>query len=91
MIIKKLVLRNFRVFQGIHEIELYPNNNKPIILFGGLNGSGKTSILTAIQLALYGKMAFDSVLTDRIILINFQALFIKTQKPMNQKNLHLLN
>jgi DNA sulfur modification protein DndD len=60
MIIKKLILNNFRVFQGRHEIALMTNSheNKPIILFGGLNGSGKTSILLAVRLALYGKMAF---------------------------------
>lgn len=61
MIIKKLTLENFRVFRGSHEIELapLPQDNelgyKPIILFGGLNGAGKTSILTAVRLALYGK------------------------------------
>lgn len=80
MIIKKLVLRNFRVFQGIHEIELYPNNNKPIILFGGLNGSGKTSILTAIQLALYGKMAFDSVLTRQNYIDQLSSLIYKNSE-----------
>ncbi|SDH89366.1 DNA sulfur modification protein DndD [Pseudomonas panipatensis] len=65
MIIKKLVLNNFRVFQGTHEIDLTPrgskNGSKPIILFGGLNGAGKTSILTAIRLALYGRLAFDEL------------------------------
>jgi DNA sulfur modification protein DndD len=60
MIIKKLIVNNFRLFQGRHEIQLMTNSheNKPIILFGGLNGSGKTSILLAVRLALYGKMAF---------------------------------
>lgn len=28
------------------------------MLFGGLNGAGKTSILSAIRLALYGRLAF---------------------------------
>lgn len=65
MIIKKLILNNFRVFKGTHEIDLAPcdsqNGSKPIILFGGLNGAGKTSILTAIRLALYGRLAFDDL------------------------------
>lgn len=65
MIVKKLVMQNFRVFKGKHEIELSSNDSKPIILLGGLNGSGKTSILTAIRLALYGKMAFDNILTNQ--------------------------
>ena len=65
MIIKKLTLTNFRVFQGTHEIELAPRERngelRPIVLFGGLNGAGKTSILTAIRLALYGRLAFDDI------------------------------
>ncbi|MCK8351738.1 DNA sulfur modification protein DndD [Erwinia amylovora] len=64
MLIKQLVLRNFRVFSGTHTIDLAPRkrlhdeNPRPIVLFGGLNGAGKTSILSAIRLALYGRMAF---------------------------------
>ncbi|WP_421506485.1 DNA sulfur modification protein DndD [Erwinia rhapontici] len=65
MIIKQLVLHNFRVFRGSHTIDLAPRKrehevfDRPIVLFGGLNGAGKTSILTAIRLALYGRLAFD--------------------------------
>ncbi|NHB88054.1 DNA sulfur modification protein DndD [Photorhabdus tasmaniensis] len=65
MLIKQLVLRNFRVFNGTHTIDLAPrkrrheDNPRPIILFGGLNGAGKTSILSAIRLALYGRLAFS--------------------------------
>ncbi|WP_435237539.1 DNA sulfur modification protein DndD [Psychromonas sp. PT13] len=63
MIIKSLIVNNFRVFRGVHEIDLIPrskNNTSepPIILFGGLNGAGKTSILSAVRVALYGRMAF---------------------------------
>lgn len=64
MLIKQLVLRNFRVFNGTHTIDLAPrkrpndDNPRPIVLFGGLNGAGKTSILSAIRLALYGRLAF---------------------------------
>lgn len=66
MLIKQLVLNNFRVFSGSHTIDLAPRNrsheahSRPIILFGGLNGAGKTSILSAIRLALYGRLAFGS-------------------------------
>ncbi|EQC4538729.1 DNA sulfur modification protein DndD [Cronobacter sakazakii] len=64
MLIKQLVLHNFRVFNGSHTIDLAPRkrphevNHRPIVLFGGLNGAGKTSILSAIRLALYGRLAF---------------------------------
>lgn len=79
MIIRKLVLNNFRVFQGKHEIKLTPNieDHKPIVLFGGLNGSGKTSILTAIRLALYGKMAFEKTLQNQDYIEQLSALIFK--------------
>jgi len=66
MLIRQLVLHNFRVFNGTHVIDLAPKkrqndaNPRPIVLFGGLNGAGKTSILSAIRLALYGRLAFGS-------------------------------
>lgn len=58
MILNTLKLGNFRVYRGDHEIDLRPDDSgstKPIILFGGLNGAGKTSILTAVRLTLYGR------------------------------------
>ncbi|MDO6610516.1 DNA sulfur modification protein DndD [Shewanella sp. 1_MG-2023] len=65
MIIKSLVVNNYRVFRGVHEIDLAPRVTRqhqasasPIILFGGLNGAGKTSILSAVRVALYGRAAF---------------------------------
>ncbi|MDI5892940.1 DNA sulfur modification protein DndD [Halomonas rhizosphaerae] len=57
MILNTLKMGNFRVYRGDHEIDLRPGSSgaKPIILFGGLNGAGKTSILTAVRLTLYGR------------------------------------
>nr|WP_320126000.1 DNA sulfur modification protein DndD [uncultured Shewanella sp.] len=74
MIITRLTLNNFRVFRGTQEIDLAPRSKKigtsgsaqhhrPIVLFGGLNGAGKTSILTAIRLALYGRQALGKNLS----------------------------
>ena len=61
MIFRSLTLSNYRVFKDNHAIDLAPRkegvNTKPIILFGGLNGAGKTSILTGIRLALLGSRA----------------------------------
>ncbi|WP_230431908.1 DNA sulfur modification protein DndD [Plesiomonas shigelloides] len=80
MIIKKLVLHNFRVFRGHHEIELTPQkrenerHDRPIVLFGGLNGAGKTSILSAIRLALYGRLAFDNIIHNQDYIDQLTAL-----------------
>ena len=47
------------MFQGRNSIDLSPkvklNRRQSIVLFGGLNGAGKSTILVAIQLALYGR------------------------------------
>ena len=57
MIFHRLKLRNFGVYAGEHEIELAPKKKgSPVILFGGLNGRGKTTLLDAIQLLFFGKL-----------------------------------
>ena len=65
MIFNSLTLENFRVFEGVHHIDLTTSKDEPIILFGGLNGAGKTSILTAIRLALFGKSSLDGIKTKK--------------------------
>ncbi|MEM6184458.1 DNA sulfur modification protein DndD [Shewanella vaxholmensis] len=57
MIIKQLTLENFGIYKGRHEVDLSIKDGQPIILFGGLNGGGKTTFLDALQLVLYGKHA----------------------------------
>ena len=52
MIIKRLSLNNFGVYSGNNTFCF--NNQKPIVLIGGMNGRGKTTFLSAILIALYG-------------------------------------
>lgn len=58
MIIKRLWLQNFGIYAGPHDIVLSPvSATAPIVLIGGLNGGGKTTLLDAVQLALFGKLS----------------------------------
>ena len=57
MILDAIILENFGVYGGSQEIDLSPRKNKPVILFGGMNGGGKTTLLDALQLAFYGRKA----------------------------------
>lgn len=57
MILDSIIIENFGAYGGRNEAILTPDNDKPIILFGGMNGGGKTTLLDAIQLAFYGSKA----------------------------------
>ncbi len=60
MIFLELVLQNFGPYSGRQVINLDPRteeNPRPILLLGGMNGGGKTTLMDAIRLALYGQRA----------------------------------
>jgi DNA sulfur modification protein DndD len=60
VIFVELVLQNFGPYLGRQVINLRPETDeytRPIILFGGMNGGGKTTLMDAIRLALYGHRA----------------------------------
>ena len=57
MQLKSLTIENFGIYKGVHTVDLTVTEEKPIVLFGGLNGGGKTTFLDALQLVLYGKHA----------------------------------
>lgn len=77
MYFSKIVLNNFGIYKGEHCITLHnQNGRRNITLVGGMNGRGKTTILDAVFLCLYGrkateyitgkKEAYASVLKDHI-------------------------
>lgn len=79
MLLKKLKVQNFGVFRGQHIFDLTPSlsaqEHKPIILFGGLNGTGKTTLFDSIKLCLYGRFfssfksqtVYDNYILNRVL------------------------
>lgn len=70
MLIKSLMMNDYRVYAGSNTFDLAPRirhgKMRPIVLFGGLNGAGKTSLLSGVRLVLYGKASLgDSVSQKR--------------------------
>lgn len=58
MILDDITLYNFGLYANRQTIKLTPPApSKPLILFGGLNGGGKTTLLDALQLCLFGPYA----------------------------------
>jgi len=69
MILNELTLRNFCVYHGEHVFDLAPSQRRGrparIVLFGGINGGGKTTLLDAVQLVLFGMRAKCSKRNDK--------------------------
>src|SRR5579875_2507743 len=61
MILDELSLQNVGVFGERQIIKLSPPaNGRSVVLIGGLNGTGKTTIRDALFLVLYGPFALGS-------------------------------
>ena len=58
MILDEISLHDFGVYEGLQTLTLTPpSSRRPIVLFTGLNGAGKTTILEALQIGLFGANA----------------------------------
>ncbi len=60
MIFRELVLQNFGPYKGRQILNLSPEQDGveyPIVLIGGMNGEGKTTLMDALRLVLYGSQA----------------------------------
>ncbi len=58
MLLEHLSICNYGVYAGKNDFELLTTPDRPIILVGGFNGAGKTTILESMMIALYGKAYF---------------------------------
>lgn len=84
MRIKEFTIDNFKVFQRSTTIDFTKNGDKNIYLIGGANGSGKTSILEALNFCLYGgknKDIFEKINKNEIkkgnCKVSFKVVFEK--------------
>jgi len=72
MLLRKIILENYGLYGGKVELDLLPRvkygQERPIILMGGKNGTGKTTFLDAIRLVLYGK----AILGNRVSQIDYE-------------------
>ena len=50
MIFDSLTLENFGAYAGPQQMSLSPSIGKPVVLVGGMNGGGKTTLLDAVQI-----------------------------------------
>ncbi|MFF0004566.1 DNA sulfur modification protein DndD [Streptomyces tibetensis] len=57
MLLRKITLHDFGAYRGEQSLDLTTTPGRPIVLIGGMNGCGKTTLLDALQLALYGPRA----------------------------------
>jgi len=89
MLLEKLTLTDFRVFQGQHTFDLAPRTKygkkRPIILYGGLNGAGKTTTLTAVRLALYGKQSLGLGTTQK----NYDDFLVRSIHKSNKSIINI--
>lgn len=58
MKINAISFHDYRVYAGKQTINLAPpKSGKPVVLIGGMNGEGKTTLLEGLQVALFGRQS----------------------------------
>lgn len=61
-----ITIKNVRSYKGETTFYLSPEEKeRPILIYGGNNGAGKTSLLNAFSICLYGKLALGDRVSKR--------------------------
>ncbi|WP_283657670.1 AAA family ATPase [Paenibacillus sp. RC343] len=83
MQINKLVLRNIGAYYGnLNKFDFRTTSTNNVILLGGKNGAGKTTILESLRIVLFGSMAYGFI-TDN------EPYFRKIRSLLNRKALQI--
>lgn len=104
MIIKNIKIRNYKTYLSL-DLDLSVQSERPIILIGGMNGGGKTTLFEAICGALYGlkikdKDHFKELLNNGAIgtvkpeislELTFEGLVLGQKKKYILKRTYILN
>lgn len=64
MLLKSLLIKDFRQFKGKQQISFATDNNRNVTMIMGDNGTGKTSLAQVFTWCLYGETSFE----DKILL-----------------------
>lgn len=81
MQINKLILRNIGAFGDVNKFDFKTSANQNVVLLGGKNGAGKTTILESLRIVLFGSMAYGFVTEN-------EPYFRKIRSLLNRKALH---
>lgn len=76
---KKLILKDFFRYYGTQEIDCTVDDDKTVVVVIGENGRGKTTILSAFNFALYGKL-LEPLLEDNML--NYRS---RNELPCNSR------
>lgn len=88
MILTKLTLHNYSAFRGTHTLDFstHRQSGRNITLIGGKNGCGKTSILEALRLCLYGPPALGLRVADASYWEFLQTRINDTARKSNEES-----
>lgn len=104
MIIKNIKIRNYKTYLSL-DLDLSVQSDRPIILIGGMNGGGKTTLFEAICGALYGLKIKDkdhfrellnngavgTVKPEISLELTFEGLVLGQKKKYILKRTYILN
>jgi len=79
MLIKRIKVRNFKTYLHL-DLDISVDDERPIILIGGVNGGGKTTLFESVYGAMYGLQVHSAKQFKE--LLNAGAPFSMLWKPV---------